>query len=131
MSQVPIDSPFGPASTTAEVIKGIDLSSKVAIVTGGYVGLGLETTKTLLSAGATVIVPVRTPEKAAKNLSGLAVETFPLDLLNPQSINDFADHFFAPSRPCQILNQSWHFCSSEISEDMKLNSQLIISDISK
>jgi NAD(P)-dependent dehydrogenase (short-subunit alcohol dehydrogenase family) len=103
MTQSPIDSPFTPASTAADVVKGLDLSSKIAIVTGGYAGLGLEATKALLSAGATVVVSIRTAEKAAKNLEGLAVETFPCDLLDPKSIDAFADHFLASNRPLHIL----------------------------
>ncbi len=39
--QSPIRSPFGAASTARDVIEGIDLSGKVAIVTGGYSGIGL------------------------------------------------------------------------------------------
>jgi NAD(P)-dependent dehydrogenase (short-subunit alcohol dehydrogenase family) len=103
MAQVPIESPFTPASTAADVVKGIDLSSKVVIITGGDNGIGLEATKALLGAGATVIVPVRTPEKAAKNLEGLAVETFPLNLFDPQSIDQFAEHFLSSNRPLHIL----------------------------
>src|SRR5438477_562428 len=41
--QQPIGSGFGYRSTAVEVIDGIDLSGKLAIVTGGYSGLGLET----------------------------------------------------------------------------------------
>jgi hypothetical protein len=43
MSQVPIDTGFGPANTAADVIAGIDLRGKIALVTGGYSGLGLGT----------------------------------------------------------------------------------------
>ncbi|MDR6956020.1 NADP-dependent 3-hydroxy acid dehydrogenase YdfG, partial [Ancylobacter sp. 3268] len=59
--QTPIGSGFGAASTAMEVISGIDLSGKLAIVTGGASGLGLETTRALLHAGAEVIVPARSP----------------------------------------------------------------------
>jgi NAD(P)-dependent dehydrogenase (short-subunit alcohol dehydrogenase family) len=103
MSQVPLDSGFTPASTTTDVIKGIDLTGKVAIVTGGYVGLGLETTKALVSAGATVLVGVRTPEKAQASLAGLSVETATLDLMNPASIDAFASSFIASGRPLHLL----------------------------
>jgi len=38
-AQKPIRSGFSETSTTADVIRGIDLSGKVAIVTGGYAAL--------------------------------------------------------------------------------------------
>jgi D-arabinose 1-dehydrogenase-like Zn-dependent alcohol dehydrogenase len=66
--QSPIHSGFGAATTAAEVIRGINLKDKTAIVTGGYSGLGLETTKALVSAGARVIIPARSHEKAVKAL---------------------------------------------------------------
>ena len=59
--QHPIDSGFGARSTAAEVLEGIDLSGRLAIVTGGYSGLGLETVRALSGAGADVIVPARRP----------------------------------------------------------------------
>ncbi|MGI5149915.1 hypothetical protein ACQEVC_26845 [Plantactinospora sp. CA-294935] len=43
--QRPIGSGFGAASTAGEVIEGIDLSGRTAIVTGCHSGLGLETTR--------------------------------------------------------------------------------------
>ncbi|MFL1997199.1 SDR family NAD(P)-dependent oxidoreductase [Lysinibacillus irui] len=48
---------------------GKNLSGKVAIVTGGYSGLGLEITRVFAEAGATVIVPARRIEKAKDNQS--------------------------------------------------------------
>lgn len=61
--QKPINSGFNAKSTTEEVIKGISLEGKIAIVTGGNSGIGLETVKTLAKAGAKVIVPARDIEK--------------------------------------------------------------------
>jgi len=58
-------------STPSEVIAGADLSGKLAVVTGGYSGLGLETTKGLAEAGADVIVPARRPDHARGVLAGL------------------------------------------------------------
>jgi NADP-dependent 3-hydroxy acid dehydrogenase YdfG len=49
--QIPIGSGFNSASTAAEVIRGIDLAGKTAIVTGGYSGLGRETARELRAAG--------------------------------------------------------------------------------
>jgi NAD(P)-dependent dehydrogenase (short-subunit alcohol dehydrogenase family) len=102
--QKPIGSGFNAASTTTDVIKGIDLNGKVAIVTGGNTGIGLETVKTLSQAGATVIVPARDVEKAKKNLEGiLHVEIEALDLMDPDSVDAFAGKFLASGRPLHIL----------------------------
>ena len=64
--QQKIGSGFGAQSTAAEVMQGVDLSGKLAVVTGGYCGLGLETTRALAAAGAHVVVPARRPDAAAR-----------------------------------------------------------------
>ncbi|MCW2777218.1 MAG: family NAD(P)-dependent oxidoreductase [Frankiales bacterium] len=81
--QAPLGSGFGPRTTAVEVVEGVDLSGQSALVTGGYSGIGLETTRALVSAGAAVVVPARRPEHARGVLdeAGLqAVEVTPLDL---------------------------------------------------
>jgi NAD(P)-dependent dehydrogenase (short-subunit alcohol dehydrogenase family) len=102
--QKPIGSGFNATSTTKDVIKGIDLTGKTAIVTGGYNGLGLEITKTLTSAGATVIIPAKDFEKAKTNLAGIDnVELEKLDLTDPISIDSFSEKFLVSGRPLHIL----------------------------
>lgn len=102
--QQPLNSGFSAHTTASEVIKGIDLSGKIAIVTGGNTGIGLETTKVLAAAGATVIVPARDIEKAKKNLSGIPhVELEEMDLIDPESIDAFAAKFMASGRPVHLL----------------------------
>jgi NAD(P)-dependent dehydrogenase (short-subunit alcohol dehydrogenase family) len=102
--QAPIHSGFGPTTTARETLDGIDLRDKVAIVTGGYSGIGLETTRALAEAGATVIVPARTPDKARQALSGIPrVEQSTLDLLDPGSIDGFANEFLATGRSLHML----------------------------
>jgi len=102
--QKPLGSGFGAYSTAEEVIRGIDLSGKTVIITGGYTGIGLETVRVLAGAGATVIVPARSPEKAERNLKGIAgVEPERLDLNDPGSIDAFAERFLATGRPLHIL----------------------------
>lgn len=102
--QQPINSGFNAQSTAEEVISGINLSGKTAIVTGGYAGIGLETVKALTEAGAHVIVPARDLEKAGKNLLGLNnIEIEKLDLMDPQSISDFADRFLRSGRKLDLL----------------------------
>lgn len=102
--QKPVGSGFNATSTTNDVIKGIDLTGKIAIVTGGHAGIGLETTKTLAAAGATVIVPARDAEKAKKNLQGIAnAELETMDLMDPASVDAFAQKFLASGRPLHLL----------------------------
>lgn len=102
--QKPIGSGFNASSTTSDVINGIDLNGKIAIVTGGNTGIGLETAKTLALAGATVIVPARDIEKAQRNLEGVRnIELATMDLMNPASIDAFAEAFLASGRPLHLL----------------------------
>lgn len=80
------------------------LKDKVAIVTGGNTGIGLETVKTLSKAGATVIVPSRDVAKAKKNLAGIVnVEIEKMDLIDPAAIDAFAEKFIASGRPLDLL----------------------------
>jgi hypothetical protein len=69
--QAPIPSGFGSDTTALEVVGGRDLTGAIAIVTGGHSGLGLETTRAIAEAGATVIVGSRTPEKARGALANI------------------------------------------------------------
>ena len=102
--QKPIGSGFNAKSTSTEVIKGIDLIGKIAIVTGASTGIGLETVKTLANAGATVILPARNIEKAEENLQGIDnVEIEKMDLLDHHSIDTFAEKFLASGRPLHLL----------------------------
>ena len=102
--QQPLGSGFDATSTSTDVIKGIDLTGKIIIVTGGNTGIGLETTKTLAAAGATVIVPARDTDKARLNLQGIAhVEIEAMDLMYPESVDAFAERFLASGRPLHLL----------------------------
>ena len=54
-----ITTPFGYETTAAEVVEGVDLTGKRAIVTGGASGIGVETARALAGAGAAVTLAVR------------------------------------------------------------------------
>lgn len=102
--QQPLNSGFSATSTAEEVISGIDLSGKTAIVTGGYAGIGLETVKILVTAGAEVWVPARDVVKASKNLEGIAnVTVKTMDLMDAASIDRFAGQFTATGKPLHFL----------------------------
>jgi len=103
--QVPTNSGFSAKTTGAEVTEGIELAGKTAIVTGGYSGLGLETTRVLAAKGAHVIVPVRTEEKAAESLAGIegSVTTAQLDLGDLASVRAFVHGMLEQRRRLDLL----------------------------
>ncbi|MCP1644896.1 NAD(P)-dependent dehydrogenase (short-subunit alcohol dehydrogenase family) [Pseudomonas citronellolis] len=102
--QSPIGSGFGAASTAEEVIRGIDLTGKYAVVTGGYSGIGIETVKALRSAGAKVFVPARDLVKAQAALKEMPdVIVQPMDLLDPSAIDRFAEYVLGATETVDIL----------------------------
>jgi NAD(P)-dependent dehydrogenase (short-subunit alcohol dehydrogenase family) len=120
--QQPLGSGFGPKTTATEALAGRDLSGRLAVVTGGYSGLGRETTRVLAEAGATVIVPARTPAKAAAGLGGLPrVEQEALDLQDPASIDAFAERVLASDRPIDMLITSAGIMAVPLERDSRGN----------
>lgn len=99
-----IGSGFGFESTAGDVLAGIDLSGRLAVVTGGYSGLGLETTRALAGAGARVVVPARRPEAAKEAVGGIdGVEVDELDLADLDSVRGFAERHLASGRGIDIM----------------------------
>ena len=90
--------------TASEVLAGIDLIGKLAIVTGGSSGVGLETTRALAAAGAAVVVPARdvaSARAALANVAGVTVQA--MDLGDLASIRSFAGIVVAGGRQVDIL----------------------------
>src|ERR1700733_1528178 len=102
-----IGSGFGHGSSAAEVLDGMDLSGKFCVVTGGYSGIGLETTWALAGAGAAVVVPARRPEAARESLAGIdGVQVDALDLGDLASVAEFAQRLLDAGRPIDIVINS-------------------------
>jgi NAD(P)-dependent dehydrogenase (short-subunit alcohol dehydrogenase family) len=97
-----ITTPFTAASTAADVIGGIDLSGKRAIVTGGASGIGAETARALASAGADVVLAVRdvaAGERVARDIVRTAkssVTVSALDLSVRDSVTAFVNRWRGP-----------------------------------
>jgi NAD(P)-dependent dehydrogenase (short-subunit alcohol dehydrogenase family) len=92
-----ITSPFNARSTALEVVKGISLTGKNAIVTGGASGLGLETSRALASAGANVTLAVRNLEQGHAAIAewhsaypSASVKVMHLDLAGLATVAKFA-----------------------------------------
>jgi NAD(P)-dependent dehydrogenase (short-subunit alcohol dehydrogenase family) len=98
-----IRTPFGFDSTAAEVIEGIDLHHKRAIVTGGSSGIGVETARALASAGAEVTLAVRDTDAGERTASDITASTgnpdvhvARLDLADQTSVASFVSDWDGP-----------------------------------
>src|SRR4051812_31604095 len=87
---------LGADTTTADVLKGVDLSGKTAVVTGASAGLGTETTRSLASVGAHVVMAVRDTDKGKAAAEAIhagvpdaSLEVGTLDLASLESIHRF------------------------------------------
>src|SRR6476646_8126370 len=92
-----IRTPFGFRSTAAEVVAGIDLTGKRAIVTGASSGIGIETARALAGAGARVTLAVRNTGAGAIAAADIAsttgrddISVAALDVTDPASVAAFA-----------------------------------------
>jgi NAD(P)-dependent dehydrogenase (short-subunit alcohol dehydrogenase family) len=99
----PIATPFGRASTAAEVVSGLDLRGRCAVVTGAASGIGVETARALAGAGAAVTLAVRNldaGEQTARDITATtgnaAVDVRFLDLADRASIAAFAEEWDEP-----------------------------------
>ena len=102
--QKPLPSGFGRETTAEEALAECDLRGKAAIVTGGHGGIGLETTRVLSNAGATVVIGSRDPKRAKIAVAKMKnVEVSQLDLASPKSIDRFANEFLGSNRALDLL----------------------------
>jgi NAD(P)-dependent dehydrogenase (short-subunit alcohol dehydrogenase family) len=97
-----ITTPFGFESTAAEVVAGIDLGGRRAIVTGGSSGIGVETARALAGAGAEVTLAVRDTDAGQRTAAEITAEAGNvvgvgrLDLADQASIAAFVASWSGP-----------------------------------
>jgi NAD(P)-dependent dehydrogenase (short-subunit alcohol dehydrogenase family) len=98
-----IRTPFGFRSTAAEVVAGIDLTGKRAIVTGASSGIGIETARALAGAGAQVTLAVRNTQAGSTTAADIAASTgrddiavAELEVTEPASVGAFASTWEGP-----------------------------------
>lgn len=111
-TQQPIRSGFGRQSTAAEVLAGIDLTGKRALVTGGYSGIGIEMVQALAAAGAQVLAPARRQAEArlalAAHLGPLieGVHVAELDLADQASVARYASGVLSEGQHLDLVINS-------------------------
>ncbi|MEU4742770.1 SDR family NAD(P)-dependent oxidoreductase [Actinosynnema sp. NPDC023658] len=93
-----ITTPFDAESTAAQVVAGIDLTGRRAVVTGGSSGIGVETARALASAGAEVTLAVRDTAAGQRVADGIGgkVRVAPLDLADQASAAAFVAAWEGP-----------------------------------
>ncbi|MFZ9674821.1 MAG: SDR family NAD(P)-dependent oxidoreductase [Ilumatobacteraceae bacterium] len=113
VSHTPTSSGFSAASTTDEVLAGVDLVGRRFLVTGASGGLGLETSRALATCGATVVMAARNLDKNRDAMNGIRgahpnaeLEELEIDLGSLESVRAAATRFLADPRPLHglILN---------------------------
>jgi NAD(P)-dependent dehydrogenase (short-subunit alcohol dehydrogenase family) len=102
-AQIRVSTPFTAQSTAAEVLAGVDLTGRRAIVTGGASGIGVETARALAGAGAEVTLAVRNLEAGERTARDIIASTGnkqvavgPLDLADQESVAAFAAAWDGP-----------------------------------
>ncbi|CAM4315637.1 oxidoreductase [Deinococcus marmoris] len=105
-----IASPLAPRATALEVVQGINLTGKTAVITGASSGIGVETARALLSAGASVILAVRDIGKGEKIAAELRESTgnqnaqvIELDLASLAQVREGAARILAAAPAIHML----------------------------
>ena len=103
-------SAFGFESTTDQVLEGINLAGETAVVTGASAGLGIETSRALASAGATVFMLGRDADKLAAAAEGVRqtlpeadIQTGIVDLADLDSVRACASDLGARAPEIHLL----------------------------
>ena len=97
---------FGAESTADEVLEGVDLSGKRVLVTGVSAGLGVETARSVVAHGGTVVGTARDLDKARRALAQAGnppVELVEMDLASLASVRKAADEILARGKPFEVI----------------------------
>ncbi len=97
---------FGSESTADEVLEGVNLSGKRVLVTGVSAGLGVETARSLVTHGATVVGTARDLNKARKALAeagNTKVDLVEADLASLSSVRKAASELLARAKPFDVI----------------------------
>ncbi|MFC0504383.1 SDR family NAD(P)-dependent oxidoreductase [Micromonospora costi] len=103
MTSTRVSTPFSRETTALEVVHGVDLAGRRAVVTGGASGIGVETARALAKAGADVTLAVRKPDDGQRAAADITATTgndhilvAPLDLADQTSVATFVANWDGP-----------------------------------
>ncbi|WP_319463638.1 SDR family NAD(P)-dependent oxidoreductase [Micromonospora sp. RTP1Z1] len=102
-TSTPVSTPYSRETTAMEVVRGVDLTGRRAVVTGGASGIGVETARALAAAGADVTLAVRSidaGQQAAADITGTTgndrILVAPVDLADLASVAAFVRTWDGP-----------------------------------
>ncbi|WBB71121.1 SDR family NAD(P)-dependent oxidoreductase [Micromonospora sp. WMMD812] len=103
MTSTRVNTPFSRDTTAREVVRGVDLAGRRAVVTGGASGIGVETARALAEAGADVTLAVRNPDAGQEAAADITATTgndrilvAALDLADQASVGTFVANWDGP-----------------------------------
>jgi len=100
---------FGAESTADEVLEGVNLSGKRVLVTGTSAGLGVETARSLVAHGATVVGTARDLSKAQRAIKeafsqgSAPIDLVEADLASLKSVRKAADDLLSRGKPFDVI----------------------------
>jgi NAD(P)-dependent dehydrogenase (short-subunit alcohol dehydrogenase family) len=97
---------FGAESTADEVLEGVNLSGKRVLITGASAGLGVETARSVVARGGTVLGTARDLAKARRALAEAgnpSVELIEMDLASLSSVRKAASDLLAQAKPFDVI----------------------------
>jgi NAD(P)-dependent dehydrogenase (short-subunit alcohol dehydrogenase family) len=97
---------FGAESTADEVLEGVSLSGKRVLITGVSAGLGVETARSAVAHGATVVGTARDLAKARNALAEAGnpqVDLVEMDLASLASVRKAASELLALAKPFDVI----------------------------
>jgi NAD(P)-dependent dehydrogenase (short-subunit alcohol dehydrogenase family) len=136
MLQIEIESRFGKKSTAQEVLRGVNLEGKLAVITGATAGIGKATAQALAQAGATIVIAGRNSQaldRARAEIAAVSVQqtvhAFALDLMSITSVDGFAEKVLALDRPVDILINNAAITGQLVRNELGIESQLMTNFI--
>jgi len=123
-------------ATADDVLRGVDLKGKIAVVTGATAGIGKATAAALARAGAEIVIGGRNGQtldrvkmEMLSVLTANTVHAYPLDLMSLASVDKFADEVLALDRPIDILINNAGITGQLIRNEQRIESQLMTNFI--
>ncbi|MFG6476288.1 SDR family NAD(P)-dependent oxidoreductase [Microbacterium sp. P06] len=125
---------FGPDASAIDVVEGLDLGGRSAIVTGSSSGIGVETARAFATAGANVTLAVRDIDAGRRTAASLraatgnsAIAVVELDLADLASVRSFSASWSGPLH--FLINNAGIMHAPELRTDAGWEMQMAVNHL--